>query len=479
MGDVLTDDVTGLTNGTAYTFTVAAINSVGTGTASAPSTSVTPMAAPGAPTDVVATAGNASASLTWAAPSSDGGASITNYVITPYIGTTAQTPITVGDVLTDDVTGLTNGTAYTFTVAATNSVGTGTASAASNAVTPATLPGAPTDVVATAGGSSASLTWTPPASNGGASISHYVITPYIGTTAQTPVTTGSGTSFDVTGLTNGTTYTFTVAATNRVGSGPASSPSNAVTPIITYVPGYWMVAKNGSIYAKGMVTPLGSPSATNSPIVGMASDTDNLGYWLVASDGGVFNYGDVGFYGSHGGSPLNSPVVGIAPTTDDRGYWLVGADGGVFNYGDAGFYGSHGGSPLNSPVVGIASTADGRGYWLVAADGGVFSYGDAAFYGSHGGSALNSPVVGMAVTNDGHGYWLVGADGGVFAYGDATFVGSHGGSPLNSPVVAIVAGADGGYNLYAADGGVFSYASAFYGSEAGTKLASPIVGAAG
>ena len=229
----------------------------------------------------------------------------------------------MGDVLTDDVTGLTNGTAYTFTVAATNSVGTGTASAPSNAVTPATLPGSPTDVAATAGGSSASLTWVAPASDGGAPITHYVITPYVGTTAQAPVTAGSGTTFDVTGLTNGTTYTFTVTATNSAGSGPASLPSNVVTPIITYVPGYWMVAKNGSIYAKGMVTPFGSPAAINSPIVGMVSDTDNLGYWLVASDGGVFNYGDVGFYGSHGGSHLNSPVVGSRPRpmTGATGWW--------------------------------------------------------------------------------------------------------------------------------------------------------------
>ncbi len=189
--------------------------------------------APGAPTDVVATAGNASASLTWAAPSSDGGSPVTDYVITPYIGTTAQTPITVGDVLTDDVTGLTNGTAYTFTVAATNSVGTGTASAPSNSVTPTSVviaPGAPTDVVATAGNASASLTWAAPASDGGASITNYVITPYIGTTAQTPITVGDVLTDDVTGLTNGTAYTFTVAATNSAGTGTASAASNAVTP---------------------------------------------------------------------------------------------------------------------------------------------------------------------------------------------------------------------------------------------------------
>jgi hypothetical protein len=136
---VLTDDVTGLTNGTAYTFTVKATNLIGTGPASAASNSVTPTAAataPGAPTIGTATAGNASATVKWTAPASNGGSPITGYVITPFIGATAQTPIDVGNVLTDDVTGLTNGTAYTFTVKATNLIGTGPASAASNSVTP-------------------------------------------------------------------------------------------------------------------------------------------------------------------------------------------------------------------------------------------------------------------------------------------------------------------------------------------------------
>jgi len=60
-----------------------------------------------------------------------------------------------------------------------------------------------------------------------------VITPYIGTSAQTTMTvTGAppATSKTVTGLKNGTTYTFTVKAVNAVGTGPASTSSNAITP---------------------------------------------------------------------------------------------------------------------------------------------------------------------------------------------------------------------------------------------------------
>jgi len=133
-----------------------------------------------------------------------------------------------------NVTGLTNGTSYTFTVTATNANGDGPASSPSNAVTPTapTVPGMPTGVSATAGNTAAVVSWTAPG-DGGSPITKYTVTPFIGSTAQPPVTvTGSppAVSALVTGLANGTSYTFTVSATNAVGTGPVSAPSNAVTP---------------------------------------------------------------------------------------------------------------------------------------------------------------------------------------------------------------------------------------------------------
>ena len=237
--DTLTSHtITGLTNGTAYTFKVAAINGLGTGAQSAASNSVTPTApatAPGAPTIGTATAGNAQAGLTWTAPGSDGGSAITGYVVTPYIGASAQTAQTFNDTLTSHtITGLTNGTAYTFKVAAINAVGTGNQSAASNSVTPATTPGAPTIGSATAGAGSASVSWTAPGNDGGSSITGYVVTPYIGASAQSPsLFDASQTTRTVSGLTNGTAYTFKVAAVNGVGTGSQSGASNSVTPIDT------------------------------------------------------------------------------------------------------------------------------------------------------------------------------------------------------------------------------------------------------
>jgi putative nucleotidyltransferase with HDIG domain len=230
-----TETVGGLTNGTAYTFTVAATNAVGTGTSSAASAALIPATTPGAPTGPLGVAGDNQVSLSWTAPASNGGSAITGYVVTPYIGGTAQAPVSFTSTsTTETVGGLTNGTAYTFTVAATNAVGTGTSSAASAALIPATTPGAPTGPLGVAGDNQVSLSWTAPASNGGSAITGYVVTPYIGGTAQAPVSfTSTSTTETVGGLTNGTAYTFTVAATNAVGTGTSSAASAALIPATT------------------------------------------------------------------------------------------------------------------------------------------------------------------------------------------------------------------------------------------------------
>jgi len=88
------------------------------------------------------------------------------------------------------------------------------------------MPGAPTNVTATGGLNQATLTWTPPPG----SVTAYTITPSVGSTLRTATTiSGPASSATITGLSGGSTYTFTLVASNSLGSGPPSSPSNAVT----------------------------------------------------------------------------------------------------------------------------------------------------------------------------------------------------------------------------------------------------------
>ena len=214
--------LSGLTNGTAYTFAVTATNPVGRYRSLRSSTAVTPATLPGSPSGVAAVRGDASATVSWTPPVSNGGSPITGYTVTTNPGGATRTVSTTSTT----VIGLTNGTSYTFTVTAINAVGISPASEPSAAVVPATTPGAPTAVSAVAGNSQTVVSWTPPASNGGSPITGYTVTTNPGGATRTVSTT----STTVTGLTNGTSYTFTVTAANAVGNSPASEPSAAITP---------------------------------------------------------------------------------------------------------------------------------------------------------------------------------------------------------------------------------------------------------
>jgi len=231
--------VTGLTNGDRYTFSVTASNGDGTGASSSPSGVVIPATTPGAPQGAGATGGDASAVVTWSAPGSDGGSPITGYTVTASDSTTpangGETCSWTSGPLTCTVVGLTNGDDYTFSVTATNSVGTGPASLASNDVVPATTPGAPQSVGATPGVASGIITWAPPTSDGGSTITGYTVTATDSTTpangGETCTWTSGPLTCTVVGLTTGDSYTFTATATNSVGTGPASAPSNPITAL--------------------------------------------------------------------------------------------------------------------------------------------------------------------------------------------------------------------------------------------------------
>jgi len=229
--------VNGLTNGTEYSFYVAAVNNNGTGSLSNLASS-TPSTYPGPPTSLSAASGqNSQVTLGWIAPTNDGGNPIQNYVV--YVnGVPQSTPTNATSWI---VTGLNNGTTYSFQVAAVNANGTGAISGTVNA-TPSTVPGPPNITSAASNGQSGQvqLIWTPPDS-GGSEILHYLV--YVNGVPQSTPT--NATSFTVTGLNNGTTYSFQVAAVNANGTGAISGTVNATPSTVPGPPTNLSAASNG------------------------------------------------------------------------------------------------------------------------------------------------------------------------------------------------------------------------------------------
>lgn len=166
--------------------------------------------APSTPRDLVVVAGNASAALTWTAPTTDNGSSVTDYLVefSSNSGTSWSTFSDGVSISTSaTVTGLTNATSYSFRVKAVSGAGT---SDASNVVTTTPgIPGEPTSLRPTALNQSVRLNWSAPTLNGGSAITDYLVEYTTDTNAgYTLFNDGvsSSTTATVTGLTNGTSY---------------------------------------------------------------------------------------------------------------------------------------------------------------------------------------------------------------------------------------------------------------------------------
>jgi len=232
--DTTTAVVGNLANGTAYTFTVKANNVAGAGPASTPSAAVTPKppTPPGSPQSVTATRRFGGVIVRWSRPAADGGLPLTGYTVRAQPG---GATVTVDPATAQADLALTNGTAYQFTVTATNAKGAGPASAPTPAVTPGvTVPDAPRDVAAGSTGDTVAITWTAPVYDGGQAVSGYTVTASPG--GRTVTVAGGVTEAEVTGLTAGTEYTFVVVARNASGAGPASTPSKPTSPDFALTP---------------------------------------------------------------------------------------------------------------------------------------------------------------------------------------------------------------------------------------------------
>jgi titin len=277
--------VTGLTDPGPYLFRVAAVvdNVVGEWTLIAGA--VSPKVAPRAPSTLTAVPGNARAALTWTTPA-DGGAPISGYALYTSPNGTTWLPVNAAvapGASSYTVTGLSNGRAYAFRVAAVNAVGVGLV-AQSASVTPFTKAGMVTKVVAVSRVKSAMVTWRAP-SNGGSAIVGYQIDVrrLPSTTWKVYVrTTGSAaTARTVTRLLAGVGYQFRVKAITKAGVAPVSAPSTVVKPFAapgapTHVTGR---VSGHKVYLSWSAPAVGGPRITGYQV---AYSHDGGRTWTVA-----------------------------------------------------------------------------------------------------------------------------------------------------------------------------------------------------
>ena len=271
-------NVTGLTTGTTYYFRIRAEKTTAPTSNSNWSPVVSNVFAnvPNAVSSITPTPGNVSVSLAYTAPP-NGGSAITGYKVerstdnstwTQVIASTTSNPYSV--------TGLTNGTLYYFRLTAINALGSSSPSASVSA-TPRTTPGIPTSVTATIlSPTSVSVSFVPPASNGGDAITSYVVTPLTGATAS-----GASSPIVVSGLTTGQVYTFRVKAINAAGAGSDTSPSASVSLVYDAVS-----SPSGTTftYASGIATTSSKVTYTSSAFSNVTFNPTGSS-WTIAAGG--------------------------------------------------------------------------------------------------------------------------------------------------------------------------------------------------
>jgi hypothetical protein len=258
------------------------------------------------------------ATVAWSPPVTDGGAAITSYRIGASVQGSDGAPI-LSDALAGarslDLTGLVEGASYDLTVQAVNPVGPGLTVSGIVSVPVAlvpTPPDAPQAVTATAADGSAVVAWAGPGFDGGSPVTGYRVT---ATTGEATCTTTGSTSCTVTGLTNGTAYAFTVTATSSAGTGPASDPSDSVTP--AGVPGAPAAVTAAPVDANGSpvtrYTVVVSPGGQTATVPG-TSTTAELG---GLTNGTAYTFA-VTATNSVGTSPRSTPSSSVIPMAADN-----------------------------------------------------------------------------------------------------------------------------------------------------------------
>ena len=424
---------------------------------------ILPATPPAVPASLVATDSasgreynNGRASISFTQPTTAGVALTYTAIATP-VGSGA--PITAtGSSSPVLVTGLAANTSYTYTITGSNSYGQ-TITLSTPSVLSTTVPQAPTSIVASAGNTTASVSVTN-AATGGKAITSYTVTPYVAGVAQTGlVVSNSSLPVSVTGLTNGTAYTFTITANNANGSSAQSAASGSVTPSVAILVDYLIVAGGGggagraSGWNKGAGGGAGGYRYFTSQVV-----TPSVLYNVTVGSGGSFGSGTTsGSKGQNSSFANNSSTGGGAGATEQGNNPGSGGSGGGSSGGTFGAGGGSGNEGGYSPVEGysgVKSSLGGFGGGSGGAPEAAVGGGTAGFAGPGTSNSITGTAVTYA-TGGGSNDVLATANSGDGGAGSNSTSGRSGGSgvviirTLNTAASATVSPTiDGSYKVY-------------------------------
>ena len=235
----------------AYQATVSGASTAGTSARSALSSPVVPLVAqvPEAPliTAVFARAG--ALAVSWTPPGNNGGKPLTGYSLTATASGTKVTVTAGASATSATISGLTDGTAYSLALTASNSIGASAAATGTGTPAAAHPPAGPGQVTASPDGTGAiTVSWASPADDGGDALTGFTITwqqvvpatsgnGYVPAPGSSPQTTAAGESATMVSLQAAdftpaaALYNITVAAQNAVGTGPATATASPVAPV--------------------------------------------------------------------------------------------------------------------------------------------------------------------------------------------------------------------------------------------------------
>ena len=300
------------------------------------------------------------------------------------------------------------------------------------------VPGAPTSVSAGVGNTQSIVSFVAPTSNGGSTILSYTVISSPGSIKKS----GTTSPITITGLTNGTAYTFTVKAHNIAGSSTASTASTSVTPSPAFNVDYLVVAGGGGGPGHGGGAGAGGLRSTVTNTGGLGtlesahSTLPDTNYTVTVGGGGAGSVAaQFGVNGAQGSNSVFSTITstggGYGATQTTSGAPPGGAGGSGGGGGEGG--GAAGGARTASPVQGFdgGSTPSGAPGYGGGGGGGAGAVGGTGSNtnGGNGGAGVAVSITGTSVTyagGGGGGTYQTGGNGG------SGGAGGGGGSPVGS-----------------------------------------------